>query len=264
MTTAPIAPNVILTGGTGTGKTHSLRTLPFETFIFFTEPGMEVVETKSCKEGLHYHYISPRKLDFASLKDTAKKINMLSFRDLTNLPDINKRKSNEWISLLESLEHPVCQRCGQEFPNIGDWDPRKRALAIDSLSGLNLMAMSLVVGTKPVRSQGEWGVAMNLLEQFIQMLCVSIPCAFILTAHAEREIDQTTGAVQLYPSALGNKLSPKITRFFSDAILTVREGTSFVWSNVAQNADVKARNLPPSAKNPPSFVPLFKNWKETD
>ena len=59
--------NVMLCGTTGTGKTHSIRTLVesgIETFVLFTEPGMEVLADLP-PEKLHWHYVAPAAPDFA-------------------------------------------------------------------------------------------------------------------------------------------------------------------------------------------------------
>ena len=70
------------------------------------------------------------------------------------------------------------------------------------------------------------------------------------------------GGIKLMVSALGNKNAPALPRFFSDVILTAREGDQFTWGTASSKADTKARNIPWKDKQPPSFVPIIKNWRD--
>ena len=253
----------LLVGATGTGKTHSIRTLidaGITPFILFTEPGFSSVLGDIPDEKLHWHYIPPTNASWQKMIDSAKKINTMSFDSLAKLQNINKSEYDEFIKILTSLCAFQCDRCGEEFGDITEWK-NDRAIVVDSLSGLNIAAMNLVVGSKPTKSMADWGVAMDNLERLIQKLCVGTTCHFILTAHLEREFDEVTGATHLMPSTLGRKLAPKIPRFFDDVIQCRREGSEFFWSTAAMNADLKARNLPISDKLDPSFKQVIENWK---
>jgi hypothetical protein len=264
-TTAKIpGPKVLLVGATGTGKTHSIRTLVdagLEVFVVFTEPGMEVLSDIP-PEKLHWHYIPPAGPDWSSMIDSAKKINTLSLKSLAEMPDINKRQYTEFLSLLTVLSDFEDQRTGKKFGPVDSFSADSRALVIDSLSGLNIMAMNLVTGSKPVKSMADWGMAIDNLERLITKLTVDVPCTMVLTAHLEREVDEITGGVHLMASTLGRKLAPKIPRFFSDVIQCRRDGDKFVWSTAAMNVDLKARNVPLSDSLPPSFIPLLAAWKK--
>ena len=61
MNKSPIpGPKIILLGDSGTGKTHSIRTLldaGLTPFIIFTEPGMESIG--DILDQCHYTYIKP-------------------------------------------------------------------------------------------------------------------------------------------------------------------------------------------------------------
>lgn len=256
-------PKILLVGSTGSGKTHSIRTLieaGLEVFCIFTEPGMEVISDLP-PEKCHWHYIAPSAPDWSSMIDSATKINTLSFEALTKMADINKRQYHEFIDLLQCLSNFTDDRTGQQFGAVDTWG-NNRALVIDSLSGLNIMAMNLVTGSKPVKSMADWGVAMDNLERLITKLTVDVPCTVVMTAHLEREQDEVTGGVQLMASTLGKKLAPRLPRFFSDVIHCKRDGAAFSWSTASMNVDLKARNVAISDKLPASFVPLLKNWKE--
>lgn len=254
--------NVLLMGPTGCGKTYSLRTLPergVETFVLFTEPGMEVVEDVKCEQGLHYHYVSPAAVDFAAMAESAKLINKLSYEALSKLPAIHKDKYGQFIEVINTLGNFKCDRCGKVFGDVSTWGP-ERAIVIDSLSGLNIMSMDLVVGSKPARSQPDWGIAQQNLERLINKLCTDTKCWFILTAHIEREMDEVSGKTSLTVSTLGRKLAPVIPRYFSDVILAIRDGTKYSWSTAALNVDLKSRNLPIRDGIDPSFSQLIDSW----
>ena len=254
--------NALLIGATGSGKTHSLRTLldaGLEVFVLFTEPGMEVLGDLACEQNLHYHYIPPANADWDTMIDSAKKINTLNFEALSKLPAINKQKYNQLIQVLESLHNFPCDRCGETFGDVSTWDTN-RVLVIDSLSGLNIMSMDLVVGSKPTKSMSDWGVAQSNLERLINKLCTDTQCHFVLTGHLEKEHDEVTGRTTLMVSTLGRKLAPVLPRFFSDVILAKRDGEKFTWSTAAMNTDLKARNLPIADNLQPDFKQILATW----
>lgn len=253
----------MLVGATGTGKTHAIRTLVeagLEVFVVFTEPGMEVLADIPADK-LHWHYIPPSSPDWADMLDSATKINTLSFKSLTELSDIKKSKYTEFLDLLACLSNFKDDRTGEQFGAVDSWDGSK-ALVVDSLSGLNIMAMNLVTGSKPVKSMADWGISIDNLERLLTKLCTGTMCHFVLTTHLEKEVDEMTGGTSLMAATLGRKLGPKLPRFFSDVIHAKREGGQFIWSTASMNVDLKARNLPISDKLEPSFVPIIKKWRE--
>lgn len=256
-------PKIMLAGATGSGKTHSIRTLldaGLEVFCIFTEPGMEVLSDTNPAR-LHWHYIPPASTPWEQMIDSARKINTMALDSLARLTDINKRQHTEFLELLTTLSNFKDDRTGEEFGPVDKFDLTK-ALVIDSLSGINIMAMNLVTGTKPVKSMSDWGIAMDNLERLITKITVDVLCTVVLTAHLERETDEITGGVNLMASTLGKKLAPRLPRFFSDVIHTRRDGTKFFWSTASFNIDLKARNVPVSETLPPSFVPLLQSWRD--
>lgn len=253
----------MLCGVSGSGKTHAIRTLVeagLEVFVLFTEPGMEVLADIP-KEKLHWHYISPASPDFEDMIASATKINTMSFEAITKLPDINKRKYHEFIDVLVTLSDFKDDRTGTSYGAVDSWGP-ERVLVLDSLTGLSLMAMNLVTGSKPVKSLADWGVAIDNLERLLTKLCVDTKCHFVLISHLERETDEVTGGTSLMASTLGRKLAPKLPRYFSDVIHVVRKADKFVWSTVTSNVDLKARNIALADNLPPSFVPIISSWRK--
>jgi hypothetical protein len=256
-------PKIMLVGGTGSGKTHSIRTLVdsgLEVFCLFTEPGMEVLADIPADK-LHWHYIPAASASWADMLDSAKKINTMSFEGLAKLPDINKRNYTEFIDVLTCLSNFTCDRTGQQYGAVDSWGA-DRAFVFDSMSGLNIMAMNMVAGSKPVKSMADWGVAMDNLERLITKLTVDVKCPVVMIAHQEREQDEVTGGTTIMVSTLGRKLAPKVPRFFSDVIHVKRDGAKFTWSTMTLNTDLKARNLPIADNIEPSFVPIIEAWRK--
>lgn len=266
-------PSVLLIGPSGTGKTYSLSTIleaGLELFVVITEPnGLDTLLDAVNKKGLdvnklHWRYIEPATPGWDALGGMAKQINMMGYDDLSKLKSgINKRECTQMMQLLEALHSFECDHCGQNFGDVSHFDT-SRALAIDSLSGLNVMAMDLTIGMKPTAHQGEWGVAMNLEEKLILQLTSSLKCMFVLTGHVDKEPDLISGAQIVTASALGRKLAPKLGRFFSEVVMTKRgkDSKSFVWSTADVGADLKVRGLEFSDQLSPSFGAVWKFHEE--
>jgi hypothetical protein len=261
--------NILVEGPTGTGKTTCLRTLAdagLETFILFTESGLESFvgawtdKGEKVPDNVHWHVLRKPDVNFSTMADAATKINTLALESLAKLSDPDRSKHNQFIELLRSLADFEDQRTGKKFGAVDGWGTG-RVLAIDSLTGINPIALSLVVGGKPVKSQSDWGIAQDQIEKLIRQLADGCRCHFVLTAHVEREIDQVFGGVKLTVSTLGRALAPKIPPMFSDVVLSYREGASFLWSTDNAQADLKARNLPIKSGLPQDFRQIIEKWK---
>ena len=257
--------NVLLMGAPGTGKTHALRTLVdagLEVFILFTEPGMEVLgDTDS--DQVHWNYVAPAQVGWDMLIKNAKSIQQFDNATLQKMAGMNKLAYGQFIDVLNQCQNFHCQRTDKDFGGVDEFGTDK-VFVFDSLSGLNIMALDLAVGGKPIRTLPDWGIAMDNEEKLINRLCLGTQCHFVLTAHLEREVDEVLGGIKLMASALGRKLSPQLPRFFSDVVMTVRESDKFTWATASSQADTKARNLPWKDQQSPSFVPLINNWRKTN
>lgn len=262
-------PNVLLMGPAGTGKTHSLGTLAdagVEVFYLGLEPGLESLlgywtdRGQPVPPNVHWHVLEQPKSSWNTLKDAATKVNTLALDTLSKWQDPNRGSYNQFIRLLEVLNDFPDQRTGQKFGDVSSWGP-DRALALDALTGLNNIALSLVVGGKPVRSQSDWGIAQTQIESLVRKLCDDCRCWFICLAHVERETDQILGGVKLTVATLGKALAPKIPPMFSDVILTVRQGDKWTWDTGSAIADTKTRNLPVKADLKPDFGQIVAKWK---
>lgn len=256
--------NVMLIGRSGTGKTHSLRTLAeagVETFVLATEPGIEVVLGDTDPKKVHWHYApaaAPGGWD--SLIKQSEYVNKMTFEGLTKLPG-DRNLYRQWFDMIGAMGNFVDDRTGAGFGDISKWGP-DRAFVIDTLTGLTRAARQLAVGNRTALALPDYGTIQSLLEETITRLCMNLGCWFVLTSHLERETDEVTGAALLTASTLGRKLATKLPIFFDEVILAKRDGDKFIWSNMEEGVDVKRRLLPFSGRLAPSFAVIHERWKE--
>lgn len=263
-------PAVLLMGPPGSGKTDSLLTLieaDLELFVLVTEPrGVESL-LDSCMrrkldiEKLHWSYVQPAAGSWTGLLDMARKVTSMSYESLAELKNgIGKTTDPQWIKMLNQVMNFHCDRTGKDYGDVTEWGP-DRAFVIDSLSGLNEMAKQITIGYKPAIHQGEWGVAMEMLNSFCIKMSSDCKSTFVLTAHVDREPDEITGGTKLMVGSLGKKLAPKLPRFFSENPLTQNTNDTYTWSNKSPVADLKRRALPLGDKLTPSFVPIVDAYR---
>ncbi len=253
---------VLLIGGSGSGKTFSLRTLVdagITPMCVFTENSFDVLGDVP-KDKLHWVYIPPSQGTVQTLMDAAKRTMTLTPAQVQATNDISRAQTNQYMPLLEALMNFKCQRTGESFGNVSTWGTDK-CLVIDSLSGLTIAATKLAVGEKYAMTQPEYQIAMKTIENLINQICTGFHCHAVVTAHMERELDEVNGGIKIYASTIGRKLAPVLPRNFTDVLLAKRMGTKFLWDSADPQADLKSRNAPISAELPPSFVPLVTKWK---
>ena len=259
---------VMLLGPSGSGKTYSLYTLiqaGIKPCIIWTEPGAAAL-----RKALNDHNlpedsyasmtITPVAESWNSLIEMSKNINSLSFEGITKVSDPNRSQYQQFIQFLTACNNFVDERTGEVYGDVSTWNT-DRALVTDTLSGLNEMAMNLVVGIRPTRSMPDWMVAQNNLYAAIKKL-VSLRCHFILMAHVEREKDETSGEIKLMASTLGKSLAPKLPKEFDEVVFAVRRELEWYWTTTLFNVDTKARLLPYSDTIPPSWGNLMELWKQ--
>lgn len=261
--------NVMLQGESGVGKTHIIGSLVdtgLEVFYLTLDPGRESLagyftdKGKKIPENLHWATIRTTPTGFAAMKDISEKINTYNFEMLTKLVDPNKKQYNQHTQLLTMLSEFKDERTKKSFGAVDHWNT-DRALVIDNLSGLSDIILNNVVGGKPVKNQGEWGIAQTQVETLLKMLTDGCRCHFILLSHIEKELDEVNGGYKTMASTLGKKLAPKLPKMFSDVILAERNGKEFNWSTAASGVTLKSRNLAFSDKITPGFGQIIQKWE---
>ena len=261
----------LLMGGVGSGKTTALVTLieaGLELFVTITDPGgqeslIAAMEKRNLPmDRLHWTYIASASPSWDTLLTMATTINQMSYKDLSEIKQgVAKQSYQQFMQLLVRAKNFKCDHCGKEYGPVDAWGP-DRAFSHDSLSGINTMALDLMIGAKPTAHKGEYGVAMNAEEKFIKKCCTDLRCFYVLTAHIDREPDEVGLGTKIMVAALGQKLAPKLPKDFSDVVHTYREGTNYFWSTTAAGIDLKNRLLPLHDKLEPSFGQVVKAWRE--
>lgn len=263
-------PSILLMGASGTGKTYSISTLlkaGLECFLVVTEPhGLETLLDVTGPEELqrlHWAHIEPARPEFKTQVNLAKLISSSNQQALSALPPM-PRADASWIRLLETFVDFKDERTKKAYGPITSFDD-KRCVVIDSLSGLNAMAMDVTIGDKVTANPGEWGIAMRALDKFLLSCTSSLGCYFVLIAHVEKEIDEMTGVSKTMVSTLGKKLAPQVPKFFSEVVMTTTESQgdkrSFYWSTNEPNTILKNRSLPIGSKLQPSFEPVVAAYR---
>lgn len=258
-----IGAKVLVIGGTGQGKTHSLRTFAkrkIRTIVLFTENGMSSLSDTS-PEDVDWVYIPPAPVNLPGMIQMSKNINTMDRKQLANVQDAYRHLHNQFVKVLEALSNLKGDRTGKTYGKVDALGPDV-CLALDSLSGTSIMSMELVGGEKPIFDQGEWGMAMQRIEKMVQFLCFSVPCHLVVNAHEERETDEISGATKIMVSVPGRKLAPKIPRFFDDVFYAYRKDRTWNWStNYPQVADLKSRHLGIFESNPQDYSLVIDSWQ---
>lgn len=263
------APSVLLMGPSGTGKTDVLGELAKHVrklFVLITEPnGLESLLDSFMRRGipidkLHFHIVEPARAGTQIMVDLATLVSRSTHEGLTKAAPGN-RQGAKFTQAMAVCHNFTCMRTGETFGSIESF-PNDVAFAIDSLSGLSAMAWDVTVGDKLTAHQGEWGVAMKLLDKALLSLTSSLKCLFVLTAHLAREQDEISQTTKVMVSTLGKKLAPELPKFFSEVVLTSTENGQFFWNTVSVQADLKRRSLPLEAKLQPSFEPILAAYKK--
>lgn len=261
----------LLAGPPGSGKTTSLITFieaGLEVFVHGTENGFEeslldaVRNKKLPIEKLHFQYVPPTVGGFDVLRGVLERANTMGFGDLATMKNgINKHEYRQFFALLDACNNFVDDRTGQEFGPIDSF-ARDKVYCLDSLTGLNKIAMQNHVGGKPCLHEGEWQVVQNTEENFLHTLVTNLQCFVVVTAHIQKAFNQITGETAHTVDATGAKLGPRLPCMFSDFILARKAGAQFRWSTMADGYDLKNRALSISDTLQPSFVQLVDIWKE--
>jgi hypothetical protein len=264
-------PNICLMGPAGSGKTYSIGTLVdsgVEVFYVDLETGLEALlgywrdRGLPIPDNLHWCRVEAPTFGFGDFIANANRVlRTPDFETLTKFKDPDKMKHDRYVKFLTVLNDFPDERTGKSYGSVQQWGA-DRALVVDGLTGMGDCVMSVVIGGKPAISQGEWGAAQGELLKLIKQLANVCPCMFVLLAHIERETDQINGGLKIMMSTLGRALAPKLPSIFSDVILAERDVDKYSWNTATATADLKTRNLPIKAGQPPSFKSIIEKWSK--
>lgn len=252
----------IVQGKGGSGKSTALRTFVdsgVEARVIFTEQnGIDRVVDLYPK--LTWAYLPPVTWSWDTMINIAKELNTFSNKELQEMKGIQISQSTQFIKLLELMNDFVDFK-GEHFGDVHEWGTDK-AIVIDNLSGVNKMAMKLHVGAKSMRTLPDFGVAMALLQDFVDKMCTDLYCHFILLTHIEVEAEEMTGAPTWQLSTIGRKLAPVLPTTFNAVVLQKRKGEGFFWDTIPPDADTKAWDLGLESQMRPDFKRVMKIWQE--
>lgn len=270
-----IGPKVCIMGLGGTGKTHSLGTLAdwatangFEVAILFTENSSETFLGYFRDRGLqpppniYWHQQGTRPLPLSSLITAADNVGKLSYESLAKSIDGSRGgENNAFWKILKSCSDFIDDRTGKSLGPV-DTFPVKRIFGMDSLTETANAAMKMQIGSRPMASPGDYGVAQHNLMNFLRLITQGCVCPFVMTAHVDRETDGVTQSTKIMIKAIGKALATEIPTLFSEMIYTVRDGSKFTWDTAAYGVDTKTRSLGYRAGIDPNFAQVFDTWKK--
>lgn len=270
-----VGPKVCLMGLGGTGKTYALGTLVdwaalngFEVAVLFTENGLETLlgyfrdHGKEPPANLFWHQQTTKPISLKALMATADSVGKLSYEALAKSIDGNRGgENNAFWKILQSCSDFVDDRTGKSLGPI-DAFGSKRIFVMDSLTETANAAMKMQIGSRPMASPGDYGVAQNNLMNFLRLCTQGMECPFVMTAHVDREMDGVTQATKIMIKAIGKALATEIPTLFSDIIYTTREADKFYWDTAAYGVDTKTRSLGYRSKITPDFAQIFDVWKK--
>lgn len=276
----PSGPKVMDISDIGCGKTHKLGTLSHtftgstwklnapdrrvETFIIATEPGIESVLGETDPEWVHWHYLPPTPMNWDILLSQATSVNTKDFKGLCN-ENPSRNEFRQMLDLIRLCKDFRCDRTGKSYGDVASWGP-DRAFAIDTMSGLTQMAINSWMGTRIAADLPDYQVIQKLLQNLIVSFTSNLRCWFILTGHAEKEMNETQGMIQQTISTYGRKLAPILGRTFDEVVMSkqIQDGptTKYVWSNNERAALLKKRFLPLGSSIPPDYQLLLTEWRK--
>lgn len=261
---------VINFGPVGVGKTAALATIPSEYKVrcIFLEPGVDTLgkmfalKNKPVPPHFAWQMVKMQEANLEDFVGMTNKINNYDLESLTRLPvnAIYKEKSPAFIRLLGSLSNFTDDRTGEVLGSVESWG-NDTILVIETLTALTDAMDRLQCGLRPIRSLPDWQIIQNHIMRLLNMLA-QLQCHVILTGHWEKEMNEVTGRMDITLSTAGRKLAPKISRFWSDMILSKRENTTFTWSTTAAGADLKTRHLEFADNIPPDYSKMLANWRK--
>lgn len=268
-------PKIVVMGLSGVGKTYSLGTLcewatanGFEVAILFTENSAETFlgyfrdRGQEPPPNIYWHQQQTKPISLKALMQTAENVGKLSYEALAKSTDPNRGgENNAFWKILQSCSNFTDDRTGKQLGAVEDF-PLTRIFAVDSLTETANAAMKMQIGSRPMASPGDYGVAQNNLMNFLRLCTQALVCPFVMTAHVDREMDAVTQTTKIMIKAIGKALATEIPPLFSEIIYAVRDGDKFSWDTAAYGVDTKTRSLGYRSKIDPNFALIMDTWKK--
>ena len=206
---------MLLLGDSGAGKTSALASLAnagYELFIQDYDNGV-----RSMRQFVHPDKL--KNIHYLSLQD---KMKSLAGRAVPKGPP---KAVDKGMKALENW--PADSEGGEGFGATWDWQPN-RVIVIDTLTFMGQAAMRYVLHMSARSHENpqiqDWGAAMKMQEDMLTLLysdatkCHVVVCAHLTTVGEDGN--------QFYPSALGSKLPPKVSRYFNNVVRIRTSGSA--------------------------------------
>lgn len=237
--------NILIASDSGTGKTgglaslanagHHLRILDFDN-------GVSVLRGYLRPEAIsNVHYVPL--FDTFDLK--GKKVGVAkatAFKDGMEILETGKQGSGK----------DAFDPWGDDPGPLETW-PAEDTLVVDTFSSMGRSALALVMALEAKGFSNpeiqHYGIAMDNLEKFIGMITSdAVKCNVIVNTHIQTS--KEGGAGKLYPEALGDKLAPKIGRYFDNMITISISGGKKVYKTQRDGMFACKTAIPMDAEYP--------------
>lgn len=203
---------LLVVGNSGTGKTGALASLAaagFRLFIADFDNGLDILLDPTVLDPKHRPNVY-----FKSLQDRPIKVGDKLIQRATAWQDFTKALGN-WTEEVDGKS--------VSMGNVTTWG-RNDVLVVDSLTFATQRAFDDALqlgGRLGQRAQiQDYGAALESIEAMLELLYSSAcTCNVVMTAHLMMQGDELSGAKKALPNVLGQKLAPKVPRFFNNMIL---------------------------------------------
>jgi hypothetical protein len=202
---------MLLVGQSGSGKTGALVSLAeagYNLFLADFDNGLDIVAKHASPE-------ATSRISFVSYQDELKSAGGRPVPKKT-VPDAFTRHLADMDKWPDDGK-PLLARTPRDV------------FVLDSLTHQGMAALRYVLainsrsGQHPFQS--DWGDAMALQEQVLQLLYASaIKCHVIVISHVTF-IEQDDKSVLGFPTALGSKLPPKVPTYFNTMVMALSRGS---------------------------------------
>lgn len=245
---------LLILGNSGTGKTGSLGSLAaagYRLFICDFDNGLDILLDEKVVP------VEARKnIYFRSLQDRPVKVGDKLIPRATAWQEFMKVLGDWKEAGPEGGGNAPGPAKSTSLGNFTTWGP-KDVLILDSLTFATQRAFDdalQLAGRLGQRAQiQDYGAALESIEAMLEMLYGDIcKCNVIMTAHLQMAGDELSGARKALPNVLGQKLAPKVPRFFNNMILAEK---TVVGNTITRRFQTMGTHVVDLKTSKPSAVP---------